>query len=321
MNHDIQFKTDGKKFQLALLHSIEVNKSVELLSDTATIVLPEAVMNKVLSIDSKIKRGSEVVIKFGYVSKLRTEFIGYVVDVQTNDSSIKILCEDALFLFRKKVEDKAFKSTSVSKIAQYLVDQVDSSYKVVCDYDLGYEKFVIHQATAYDVLKKLREEIKCNVYFNSEKKELHLHAPFIEKGGEVKYSMQQNIETSSLEYKKAIDKKFEITVESIDKEGKVKSIKSGTTGGDSINIKVGAMNDLDLKKIADSELSRRSYDGFEGSIDTWLIPNVEPTYSARFSDDDYPDKKGTYYVVSVKTTFSDAGGVRTVTFGIKLANS
>jgi hypothetical protein len=320
MKYNIEIKTDGKKYRLALIHSIVVEKSVELLTDTATIILPEAVLNQVLNFESKIKRGSSIKIELGYSLPLKLEFVGYVEQITNVGSSLEIKCEDELFVFRKQIADKVFKTTTVKNIAGYLISQVNSGYKVICDYDLGYEKFVIHQATAYDVLKKLREELRCNIYFKSDTNELHIHAPYKDKGGSVKYSMHQNIESSSLEYKKAIDKKYEITVESIDKKGKVQSIKSGTTGGDSVTIKVGAMNSMDLKRIADAELSRRSFDGYEGSFDAWLIPYVEPTYSAQIIDNDYPDKKGTYYVTAVKTEFSDAGGKRTINLGIKLAN-
>ncbi|MBY0486166.1 MAG: hypothetical protein K2P85_03090 [Flavobacteriaceae bacterium] len=200
---DIKFKTEGITYSLQTVASIDIECSVDNLADTATITLPEAVMNQVLNIGDQVKRGSEVFIKAGYDKTLVTEFIGYVQDIVTNDSSLKIKCEDALFLFRKGVKDVELKPTSLPKIAQLLIDQIDPTFKLVCDYDITYEKFVIHQATGYDVLKKLAEETKANIYFNSEKKQLHIHPPYLEKGGEVIYSMQVNIEKSSLEFKKA----------------------------------------------------------------------------------------------------------------------
>lgn len=318
LDHNIEFITEGKIFRLFLFHSVLIESSVDTLTDTATIELPESVMNEVVKIEDKVKRGSKVSIQLGYKGRLENEFEGYVVDVINSSSTLKIKCEDALFLFRIKVPDTFFKNTTVSSILNFLISKVDSSFTLSCDYNIGYEKFTIHQATAYDVLKKIREELHCNIYFDSINKVLHVHAPYKDKGGDVNYSMHKNIESSSLEYKRAIDRKFEITVESIGKDGKVKSVKAGTTGGDSVTIKVGSMTESDMQKIANAELSRRTYDGFEGSIQTWLRPVVKPTYSARFEDDDYPEKKGTYYVSAVTTKFSDSGGERTVTFGIKL---
>lgn len=314
----IIFKHKGRKFRLETLAECEIEKSVDNLTDTATIVLPEAVLNQVLQIEDKIGRGAEVSISLGYNGDLRDEFQGYVQDITTNDSTLKIICEDALFLFRKSVKDVELKPTSLKKIAQLVVDQIDKTFKVNCDFDISYEKFVFHQATGYDVLKKVQEETKANIYFDTQKKVLHIHPPYIEKGGEVKYSMHANIESSSLEYKRAIDKKLEVTIESTDIKGKVKSVTVGTTGGDKLTLKVGAMSEADMRKVAKAALDKNSFDGYTGTFTGWLVPFVQPTYTAVVEDLDYPYKTGGYYVVNVKTNFSESGGIRTITPGIKV---
>ena len=320
MDWKITFITsEGKKYNLGLLAECEIISSVDNLTDSAVIILPESNLNDVFNVQGTLKRGTQVIIELGYDGKLKTEFVGYIHMITTNDSSLKIICEDALYLYRNKVKDIELKETNLKKIAELVSMQIDPSYKVISDYNITYEKFVIHQATGFDVLKKLQSETKANIYFNTEKKELHIHPPYIEKGGDVLYSMQHNIEQSSLEYKKAIDKKYEITVESTNTKGKTRKITSGTTGGDQITIKVGAMSEADMKKIANSELLKRSSDGYEGSFDAWLVPFVHPTYSAYIKDKDYPYKDGRYYVVSVTTNFSASGAKRTVQLGIKLS--
>ena len=277
----IQFKTKGKRYQLALMAECEIISSVDNLADTATIVLPEAVMNDVLNFDNKIGRGSEVLIELGYDGNLETEFVGFIKDVTTNDSSLKILCEDSLFLFRVGVPDIEMKPTSVKEVAQYVIDNIDSSYSLKCDYDINYEKFTIHQATGYDILKLLQDETKANIYFNTENKELHIHPPYVEKGGEALYSMQHNIENSSLEFKNRLDNKVEVTVESTNIKGEVLKVVSGTTGGDKVTLKVGAMDKASMERIANAEVLKRSASGYEGSYDGWLLPLVKPTYSIR----------------------------------------
>lgn len=316
---NIEFKTQGQSYKLALLASCEVFSSVDNLTDTATIVLPEAIMNEVLNFENKIDRGSEVVIQFGYNGDLRTEFTGYIKDITVNDSSLKILCEDALFLFRNSVPDVELKPTSLQEIGQYVIDNIDSSYRIDCTYNINYEKFTIHQATGYNVLSKLQEETKANIFFDTASKTLHIHPPYIEKGGVVYYSMQKNIENSSLEYKNRLDADFEITVESTDIKGNVQKTTSGTTGGEKITLKVGSMDKASMQRVADAELLRRSAPRYEGTFDTWLIPMVKPTYSARVKDEEYPEKTAFYYVQTVVTSISESGGKRTVTPGIKLS--
>ena len=316
---NIEFKTNGQRYQLGMLAECEVFSSVENLADTATIILPEAVMNEVLNFENKLIRGSEVVIKMGYDNALETEFTGYIQDITNNDSSLKIICEDALFLFRVGIPDIELKPTSLSKIAHYLIDEIDSSFTLKCTYDINYEKFTIHQATAYDVLKKIQAETKANIYFNTELKELHIHPPYLEKGGEVFYSLQKNVENSSLEFDNKLDSKVEITIESTDLKGTVHKVTSGTTGGNKVTLKVGAMDEASMRRIADAELIKRNAAGYEGSFDTWLVPFVKPTYSARIKDEDYPDKTAWYYVASVVTNLSESGAKRTITPSIKIS--
>ena len=318
MDWNIEFNTDGQKHRLGLLAECEVFSSIDNLADTATIVLPEAVMNEILNFENKIKRGSEVLIQFGYDGNLETEFTGFIRDITTNDSSLKILCEDALFLFRVGVKDIELKPTSLKKIGQYLIDQTDPSFTIDCTYDFTYETFVIHQATAYDVLKKIQEESQANITFDTQNKVLHIHPAYIKKGGEVFYSLQQNIENSSLEFDGKLDAKTEVTIESTDSKGYVQKLVKGTTGGDKVTIKVGTLSKTAMEQLADSVLLKKTQPGYTGSFDTWLVPMVKPSYSARIKDQEYPEKTNWYYINTVDTNFSEAGGKRTITPGIKL---
>lgn len=342
LDWEIKFKTEGKTHNLLMLVECEIIENVENLSDTATITLPESVLNQVLKVKDKIGRGSEVIIKFGYDGNLKTEFTGFVRDI-TTDGSLKILCEDALFLFRKKVPDLAIQQpkkaakkkkkgepvepekpkvlTSVKKIAEYVCQHIDPTYKVICDFDIAYEKFIIHQATGYDVLKKLQEETKANIYFNTERKELHIRAPFTERGGYAIFCFQKNIEKSSLEYKKAIDRRFELTIESVQTDGTVKTERIGTTGGDSKTIRIGSLDAQSLKIRAQNEFEQYARDQYEGTFDSWLIPFCKPTFSGKIVDFDYPDQRGIYYIKAVTTKISEAGGVRTITPALKTAEA
>lgn len=319
LNWNIIFRNSKGERRLGILAECEIEKSTKNLADFATIVLPEAHFNKVLNIQESIKRGDEVSIMLGYDNDLAVEFEGYVKEIITNESSLKIKCEDGLFLFRKGVPNKTFKKTDVKTLANYLISQIDPSFKLVCDYNIAYEKFTIYKATGLDVLKKIQEETGADIFFNMKNKELHIHPAYTHKAGESFYSMQKNIETSSLEYKSAEDRKVEVTIESVGTDGKTVNYTTGTTGGDKITKKVGRMSKSAIKIIADVEYKNRMTSGYEGSFDAWLIPYTEPGYTIAIDDRDYPYKDALYYCESVTTKFSEAGGVRTITPSIKLS--
>ncbi len=316
---EILFKNEGgKDYQLGFMSNIEIVRSVSNLVDTATITLPELVMNKALSFENKIQRGSEIKIKLGYNAELINEFSGYIKNISVVNGELKIECEDALFLFRKGLQDKHFKQANLKKIAEYIAKEIDSSYKVECDYDMSFDKFTIHKASGYSVLKKLKEISKADIFFDTENKILHIHAPFSYNTGKVKYSAQANIEDLNLEYEDPSNSKLEVNIESIDNKGKVQKTKAGTTGGKNINIKASTLSKSSIDKLANNILNENKKGKYKGSFDTWLLPFVAPGYSALIYDEDYPDKKDWYYVQAVTTSVGSGGCKRTVTPSIKL---
>lgn len=306
-------------YKLGLLESVEIHKSVDLLADTAVVVVPGVVYNQSLDIEGKVKVGDPVTIKLGYDDNLVTEFVGYLQRIDTDDSSLTFNCEDAIYLTRKPVKDKQFTKTSVKQIVQYCLSEIGMK-DLNCTYDITYEKFVIKNANAYDVLNKLQDDTKANIYMKGST--LNVHPAYVEKGGDVTYSFQQNIESSDLKYRNADDRKFEVTVQGVGLDGKKLKVTIGTTGGEKRTINVSSpMLAADLRKRGEQDLKYLSYTGYEGSITAWLIPYVEPTFSLHLHDKEYEYKTGSYYVVSVTTTFSEDGGVRKIEIGRKLTGN
>jgi hypothetical protein len=314
--YDITWQITIGKYELNMLDSAKITRSVEQLSDTAEIVLPGTCFNKAVEIESKIKRGDSVLILAGYDGTLVNEFQGFVESISTDDGAIKLNCEDAIFQFRKPVTDKEFTSPDVKDLLQYICSQI-GGYSLSCDYSFKYDKFVVLNNTGYDVLKKIQEESKANVYLKD--KVLHVHPQYKEIFGTVKYSFQDNIEKSELEYKDVRDRVVEIIVGGKGKDGKVIRETAGSTGGDQETIKIGGVSDpATLKNLAQERLNSKSYTGYSGSFTGWLLPYCDAGYKASVRDNDYEFKNGDYYVLAVETTISSSGGIRKVTVGKKI---
>lgn len=306
-------------YQLLLLESIRIMRSVDTLCDTAEITLPGTVMNIAIEIEDKIKVGDAVTIALGYNNKLRTEFNGYVKRIGTDGGSLKIECEDGLWLFRKGVENKAYKNADVKTILEDMCKQC-GDFSLECDYAFTYDTFTIHNATAYDVLKKIQEEVKPNIYLKENT--LHVHPKYSEVFGEVHYDFSRNIEkgNTNLEYRKKDDRRVLVVVEGEKKDGTKVKVEAGTTGGDRFTMKVpGATDEASLKKVAEETLAERCYTGYSGSFDSWLLPYCDAGYKIFLTDNDYEYKNGTYYVTAVELNYSQSGGKRTITLGKRLA--
>lgn len=313
MDYDI---TVGS-FSLGMLESVVVKRSVETLADTATITLPGTQYNRTLEVESKIEEGDRVRICFGYDGRqvvLPVEFEGYVDSIATDDGSIRIHCEDELYTLRRALKDKAFKRVSVKELLEHVLGELKGDFSLACDYEFRYDRFTIRQATAYDVLKKLQEETRANIYLRGST--LHIHPQYADAGREVIYDFAVNIEKSELKYKDARQRKVLVTVEGTDEKGKPVRAQQGMPGGDTITLRLPGVSDpATLSRRAVEEVSIRTYTGYEGSFTGWLLPQIEPADQVVLRDADYATKNGTYYAVAVETSFSASGGSRKITLG------
>ena len=305
-------------YQLGMLDKVEIHSSVELLADTAKITLPAAEYNKALDVEEAIHRGDEVTIRLGYEETgLVTEFRGYLQRIDTDNGDLTLTCEDDLFLFRKPLKDAVLTKVTLSSLLTRIIREIGLSVKVSCTYSWTYDKFVIKAASAYDVLKKVQEECSADIYLKDGV--LHLHAPGEHIGKERLYDFRYNIEAADLTYRKAQDKQYFITVRALLPDGKVREFEVGTPGGDKITLKCPTSDEVSMRLRAETELRRRTFDGYDGRIDTWLIPECQAGDSVELHDPDYPHKEGTYFVRSVTTEFSTDGGKRKVQLGFRLS--
>lgn len=314
--YDMNWSITIGKYKLLMLDSVEIIRAVEQLSDTATIVLPGAVYNKALKVEDQIIRGNAVTVKLGYDGLYKDEFTGYVDAIHTDDGSLRILCEDGLFKYRVGLPNKVLKNVTLKKVLDYL-HQTVKGFTYLCDYSFSYEQFTIQGATAYDVLKKIQEETKANIYLKGTV--LHIHPQYSEIFGSASFDFSKNIESSDLKYRFENERNVQIIVESKGRDGKVLKAESGTIGGDKVTLKIGGVaSKASLQKIAEEALLQRRYTGYEGSFDAWLMPFVDSGYKVSIRDNDYEFKNGTYYVTKVVTTFSQNGGKRTISLGKRL---
>lgn len=315
MSHDIVI--GGQR--LRLLEKVVIKRSVENLADTATITLPAYVLGRPIELGNKIQDGDGVNIALGYDGETKMEFSGYVDDIYIGKDGIEIRCMDELWRFKNtSLKDEVLKAPRLKDVLESICQQVDPQIKINCDYDIDYEKFTIFKATAYDVLTKIHEEIKADIYFDNG--ELHLHPPYsVVNQKMVKLDFARNIETSDLKYIRAKDQKIEVEVTIKKPDGKKHTETYGSTGGKKVSIIAQSESKEEAKQLAENEYNARCFDGYDGSVTGWLLPYVQPAMAISLHDEDLPDRDGKYYVVATETTFSKSGGQRKITLGRRLS--
>ena len=313
MQYDIQVGS----YRLGMLDKVEIHKSVEQLADTAVITLPASQYNNALQVEDKLKCGDGVVIRFGYKETgMELEFEGWLQRISTDGGNLRLHCEDDLFLFRKELPNEVLKNVTLDALLKKVISGCGISVELSCSYSWTYSKFVIENATGYDVLKKVQEESGADIYLDDK---LHVHPPGEIVGKERYYDLAVNVEKEDLTYRRAEDKKVKVVVKALLPDGTVREIEAGSTGGDKIEIKCPTSDEASMKARGDLEVKRRTFDGYEGSITGWLIPMCKPADSVTLKDKDYPYKDGTYFVTSVTTEFSKEGGSRKIDLGFRLS--
>lgn len=304
------------KYHLGMIAGVTIHKSVDTLAATCEIELPGYAYNQAFKVEDVLHRGDAISVSLGYNSDLQPEFAGYLLAIHTDGGKLTIDCEDEMYLLRVGVPDKQFKNVPIKTIVQYLIDQTKSGLKLDCTLTLNYDKFTISTAMAYDVLTKLKQETKANIFLQDGT--LHIHPPYIEVFDTANYSFQYNIEKDDLKYVKRSDEPVQIVVTGTAANGEKIEITKGTTGGKKIQVDGKGLSKDSMEQRAEQELILHTFDGYEGSITGWLIPAVKPGDSVNIFDEDYPYKNGKYYVNSVETDFNENGGSRKVSLGKKL---
>lgn len=324
MSYNIEIGT----YRLKHVESVKISRSVENLMDTATIVTPATVFNKALEVQSKLKPSMQVKIQLGYDDNLKTEFEGYLKSVKTDGGSLTLECEDALYLFKGSVKNAEYKNITVKTLLQKIVLELESGNKelrdrhitINCQFDFSYEKFTTVNASGLEVLKKIHDEAKPNIFLKDNV--LHIQPLYFDMGlPTIAYNMAVNIDRDgmNLKYRRADERKLKVTAKGKNSAGKEISVTIGEPNGDTETINFpGVTTEAQLKELAQTAHDGKVYEGYEGDFTAWLVPYIEPGYSVMLKDDDDEVKNGKYYVLKVDTTFDSSGGKRIVGLGKKL---
>lgn len=305
------------RYRLRTIESVNIRHSVETLSDMAEIVLPATVFNKAIDVEDKLSIGDDVEICLGYDNDLMTEFKGYLKSIKTDDGSLTLECEDGIYLWDHAVNDTEYKEITLQDLLSDVAAQIDPAFVVDCKFDYTYDTFTTFHTTGHEVLKKVQEETKANIYFTGGT--LHVMPQYAETSGRtVVFDFARNIERAELKYRSMKDRDLEVQVVLNLPDGTNVEKKVGKSGGKSIKRVVSGVSKTQLNAIAENEYNSLCYNGYEGWFTGWLVPFVEPGDVVWLIDADYEYKEGKYYVLATEIDFSREGGKRNVSLGRKV---
>ena len=305
------------------LKSIKIDKPLKSLSDTAKIELPrEFKLNDQVNFKGKrlldfINTGDFIVIQLGYDGDLETEFSGYITEVGADIPTV-IKCEDEMHQLKRTGKiNKTYQKISLKE----LVKDIAPGYPVQA-MNMQFDKFMVENATAYEVLEDLKKYgIRCK-----------FRNGIIEAGMPLDFSQTTSYE---LRFKQNIRKSSKLVYSTVDQKAvKVKAISIQKGSSEKITYEYGKAKNgqrtlhaplnlsLDqLKSWTEDYYKNIVFEGYEGSIDGWCYPRVNAGDVIKLTDPNYPDKHrdGKYLVDSVVLTANEQNGIkRTSELSVKL---
>ncbi|MFS1522141.1 hypothetical protein ACIPCA_12715 [Flavobacterium covae] len=310
--------TIGGKLVITQVKSIEIEKSIDKFSDTAKIELPRGFRNLKVngttdtiaykSIFELINKGDTVVVEAGYNGELVKEFEGYISSVGA-DIPLILECEDEMYRLKKLPKvSKTFSSCKLKDIVNFLLPNYQSE---VIDMDLG--KFMIDNATPFDVFERLKKDCRLWFYFKGEKLIVSLLID-LKPHQNHDYVFGINIRKSTaLKFETNESRKVLIKVTSPKKGKENVFYEYGEKGGDEISINAPLnMAQKAIEQLAKNEHKNRTRSGYSGTVDGWAIPLVQHGDTIDLKDPNYPDqhRDGRYLVESVKIVLNETDGFK-----------
>ncbi|NJM13965.1 MAG: hypothetical protein HC896_00020 [Bacteroidales bacterium] len=320
------------KYTFTRCAGAEVERSIHDIVDTCKIKLPVAVITMdnagkwATDITDVVKVGDKVEAFFYYedYEQYGEKFNGWVRKVNyAYPAEIEI--ENDAWLLRKAIDKKAFAKASIKSIVEYIVKGLGIKL---------YPKMPAMQIDTYNVkannalveLERLRDEFNMVCFFTKDNT-LYFGPAYTHKFDDdeaqntVKYALSgpttNLIDATSLKYVYSDERKLEIKAMAFVGGNKKIELSVGKSGGDSRTMWFTASDKKTLEEQALQKLKEFNYDGYEGSLKTFLIPLAKPAMSALITDPVF-GREGRYFIEAVKTEWGTGGARRDVSISIKL---
>ncbi len=302
--------------------SFEVIKDVDNLSVTAKVELPLRAMligetgKQRIMVDESIKQGDPIKIESGYAEdEIREVFSGFISNIDPSDS-IKISCEDAVYLMRKMPKVIDVNKIKVAQLCKTLLPDGYSLSGNIINATIDVFKY---KGNAAGALAKLKDSMKLTCYFDGNT--LYVGGQQLNPKGEIKLTYGRNILKNQTSYQYADVNPVQVTMIGKKEDGTEVKVIVGMDGGSKMSFhKYNVTEKTLLATMANEELQKYSFNGFKGSFKLWFIPFAEVGGSVLYKNENYKQEvEGAYFIKGVKYSFSIGEGLKQqVKLGAKL---
>ena len=302
---------------------VEIERSINTLGSTATITVPTtARLSRVNDATSEVETakqfnpGQAVRIELGYDDKNRVEFQGYVRRVNPG-TPVTVECEDSIWLLRRKNLLKSWKGTTLKEVLEYILQ--GTFIKLVGNTpSITFSTFYLKNVSPAAALQKLKDDYGLTMYFRA-LGELFVGIASERDGTTVKYTFGRNVIDNDLKWVNEDDTRIKIKAVHIKADNTRIEKEYGDADGELRTLYFYNLpSSASLETVAKEELQKVKRDGYEGSVNTFLLPICDPGNVVRVTDPQFTDRAGDYLAEKIKVTWGRSGARRLITLGLKV---
>ena len=290
------------------------------------ITIPNNLRNKNQKITDSININDPVTIELGYAPDLELKFTGYVSKIEP-DSPAVIHCENEAFVWKQKsigpFTGRKLKISDLMAGIGYTGLLSLGTDPVVGDW------VVDKNNTVLNVLEELRNKFGLLSYWRKDKT-LYIAEDFGSGGNDAKFSFQQNIIKSSLDFiTNAGDIQPVSYGVSIQKDNKKIELYAYYLDNEIVVSKTqpkGVLHTMNVPYITEKELEghivyrlpRLRANGIKGAFLAFGEPSVVHGDNAELIDNKFPERNGKWRIKNVETSFGVNGYKQNIELDQKL---
>lgn len=328
LNQDVVITKADNSFSVKFKAVVEYNirNTYKELTATATLTLPTSLKSKNRDLLSVIQKGDKIVIRSAYFpDELTNDFEGFITSIQPKTPLI-IGAEDSMYLLKKKMVSYSGKNVMLSELLLSIFSDLDIQYNFI-DTNIGTIR--ISNTTVAGVLQELRDTYGFVSFFRDNVLYIGFPSLFPEINNNYRLTMSGincTVTEDSLAYvyvdqrdviiqgTSISDDNTKITTYAFyDASGK---LKTSTTQPDiSGSIRTFFYYNLTQQTLTETvktQLENFLYEGYTGSVTTFLKPKIKVGDNVTIVDPRFPEREGTYDVVGVDIILGFTSGGRQV---------
>lgn len=310
------------------INGVTIEQSVDTIGTTAKVVIPRNFPRKNgKGILDYIKVGDKATIALGYNDAIHTEFEGYIARI-SDTTPITVELEDEWWQLKKQRLTKSWKAPTLNEVLQFVFSGYKVDNRVSCDLSGG---FIINNATAYEVAKRLRDTYGFTLHIDATKKTVLAFFPYNFEGFHThtyvfgtkdctlldelhSKQLAPNIVKNDLVFARKEDVALYITVKYTDRKGKHQQFqigdKSAQASHRTLSLGPNITDEQEARRLAQAEIDRIAFDGYTGKITGFGTPRTQAGDAVKLIDPNNPEREGMYLIKVVTITYDLNGGFR-----------